>query len=229
MIKSYKYRLYPNNRQVDLFEKTFGCVRYVYNWSLDKRIKQYKENGSNLSWVNICNDLVLLKKQDDKKWLNEVYSKCLQMAIRNMDCAFKKFWKKECKFPKFHSKRQNYQSFQLVDGVRIDFDCKRVKLPKVGYVKFAKNMTFNGKIKTSTVSKSSTNKYYISIVVDDGIQSSEKPEIQYNNSIGIDVGLKDYAVLSNGLVFKNPRYLESNLNRIKILSKRLSRKQKNKK
>ena len=77
MIKSYKYRLYPNNRQVDLFEKTFGCVRYVYNWSLDKRIKQYKENGSNLSWVNICNDLVLLKKQDDKKWLNEVYSKCL--------------------------------------------------------------------------------------------------------------------------------------------------------
>lgn len=229
MIKAYKYRLHPNNEQITFFEKSFGCVRFVYNWALNQRIEAYQKDGTRISWVESCKQLTELKKQEETEWLCDVANQSLQSSIRNMDSAFTRFFREKKGFPKFHSKKHGKLSFQLVQGVSVDFDTHKVKLPKVGEVKFGKNKEFVGKIGTCTVSKTPTGKYYISILVDDGKPTPEKAQITADTSVGIDVGIKDFAVLSNGQVYSNPKYLEKNENRLKVLQIRLSRKQKDSK
>lgn len=143
-----------------------------------------------------------------------------------MDAAFTRFFREKKGFPKFKSKKRNGKSFRFVQQVYVDFESKRIQMPKVGKVKFACDRTFVGKIGTCTVSKSPTNKYYISITVDDGEPTPEKPMIDFNTSVGIDVGIKDFAVLSNGQVFENPKFLEKAEKRLKVLQRRLAKKQK---
>lgn len=226
MIKAYKYRLYPTTEQATFFEKSFGCCRYVYNWALHRRIETYQNSGERLSYVSIAKELTSLKKQEETEWLSEVSTQSLQSSIRNMDAAFTRFFREKKGFPKFRSKKRNGKSFQFVQQVYVDFESKRIQMPKVGKVKFACDRTFVGKIGTCTVSKSPTNKYYISILVDDGKPIPEKPMIDFNTSVGIDVGIKDFAVLSNGQVFENPKFLEKAEKRLKVLQKRLAKKQK---
>ena len=226
MIKSYKYRLNPTKEQAEFFEKSFGCVRFVYNWALNQRIEAYQKDGTRISWVDSCKRLTELKKQEETKWLCEVANQSLQSSIRNMDSAFTRFFREKKGFPKFHSKKRGRFSFQLVQHVSIDFNTHKVKLPKIGEVKFGKNREFVGKIGTCTVSKTPTGKYYISIFVDDGKPLSDKVPITEDTTVGIDVGIKDFAVLSNGQVYSNPKYFEKNEKRLKLLQKRLSRKQK---
>lgn len=226
MIKSYKYRLHPNKAQAEFFEKSFGCVRFVYNWALNQRIEAYQKDGTRIGWVESCKRLTELKKHEEMKWLCEVSIQSLQSAIRNMDSAFTRFFREKKGFPKFKSKKTSRKTFQFVDQVYIDFETHHVKLPKIGEVKFGKGKVFNGKIGTCTVSKTPTGKYYISILVDDGIQMPEKAPITTGTAVGIDVGIKDFAVLSNGQVYFNPKFYEKDENRLKVLQRRLSRKQK---
>lgn len=226
MIKAYKYRLYPTAEQATFFEKSFGCCRYVYNWALQRRIETYQNSGERLRYVSIAKELTSLKKQEETEWLCEVSSQSLQSSIRNMDAAFTRFFREKKGFPKFKSKKKNKSSFQFVQNVCVDFEGKRIQMPKVGKVKFACDRTFVGKIGTCTVSKSQTNKYYISITVDDGMPIPEKPIIDFKTSVGIDVGIKDFAVLSNGQVFENPKFLEKAEKRLKVLQRRLAKKQK---
>jgi len=226
MIKAYKYRLYPTAEQTTFFEKSFGCCRYVYNWALQRRIETYQNSGERLSYVSIAKELTSLKKQEETEWLSEVSTQSLQSSIRNMDAAFTRFFREKKGFPKFKSKKRNKSSFQFVQQVYVDFESKRIQMPKVGKVKFACDRTFVGKIGTCTVSKSPTNKYYISITVDDGEPMPEKPMIEFNTSVGIDVGIKDFAVISNGQVFDNPKFLEKSEKRLKVLQRRLAKKKK---
>lgn len=226
MIKAYKYRLYPNNEQMTFFEKSFGCVRFVYNWGLNRRIEAYQTDNTRLSWVDICKELTSLKKREETKWLNEVIGQSLQSSLRDMDSAFTRFFREKKGFPKFHNKKSSNNSFHIVQGVSVDFERSRVKLPKAGLVKFGKNRVFDGKIGTCTVSKTQTGKYYISILVDDGKSMPEKAPITAETAVGIDVGIKDFAVLSNGQVYSNPKYLEKDEKRLKVLQRRFSRKQK---
>lgn len=225
MIKAYKYRLKPNEKQKIFFEKSFGCARYIYNWGLNLRTEAYQKDGINISWVDICKKMTDLKKQDEMSWLNDVSNQSLQCSIRHMDSAFYRFFREKKGFPKFKSKKGK-QSFQFVQKVQINFYNHKVKLPKIGWVNFYKNQSFLGKIGTVTISKSKTGKYYISILVDDGIELPTKAQINYNTTVGIDVGIKDFAVLSNGQVFENPKYLEKAERRLKVLQKRYSKKQK---
>lgn len=225
MIKAYKYRLKPNEKQKIFFEKSFGCARYIYNWGLNLRTEAYQKDGINISWVDICKKMTDLKKQDEMSWLNDVSNQSLQCSIRNMDSAFTRFFREKKGFPKFKSKKGK-QSFQFVQKVQINFYNHKVKLPKIGWVNFYKNQSFLGKIGTVTISKSKTGKYYISILVDDGIELPTKAQINYNTTVGIDVGIKDFAVLSNGQVFENPKYLEKAERRLNVLQKRYSKKQK---
>jgi len=168
MIKAYKYRLYPTAEQTTFFEKSFGCCRYVYNWALQRRIETYQNSGERLSYVSIAKELTSLKKQEETEWLSEVSTQSLQSSIRNMDAAFTRFFREKKGFPKFKSKKRNKSSFQFVQQVYVDFESKRIQMPKVGKVKFACDRTFVGKIGTCTVSKSPNYKYYITITVDDG-------------------------------------------------------------
>lgn len=226
MIKSFKYRLNPSKSQILQIEKTFGCCRYVYNWALNLKIKTYQSEKRSLTAIDLCKQLTLLKKDENHLWLNEVSNECLQLSIRCMDSAFTKFFREHTGFPKFKSKHHNKSSFKNINSVRIDFDNSRIKLPIVGWVNFYKNRSFEGKIGTVTVSKSTTGKYYVSILVEDGNPLPEKFPIISTTSVGIDVGLKDFAVLSNGQVFQNPKYLEKSSKRLSCLQRRLSRKKK---
>ena len=225
MIKAYKYRLNPNEEQRIFFEKSFGCARYVYNWGLNLRNEAYQKDRTRIGWVDICKRLTELKKQEETSWLNEVATQSLQSSIRNMDSAFTRFFREKKGFPKFKSKKGR-QSFQLVKDVSVNFDKHEVKLPKIGWVNFYKTREFDGRIGTTTISKSPAGKYYISILVDDGEELPTKVPITYETSVGIDAGLKDFAVLSNGQVFENPKYLEKAEKRLKVLQMRLSKKQK---
>lgn len=226
MIKAYRYRLNPTESQRIFFEKSFGCTRFVYNWALNMRIEAYQKDKARIGWVDICKRMTELKKQEDTVWLNEVSTMSLQSSIRNMDAAFTRFFRENKGFPKFKSKKEPRKSFQFVQQVSIDFERNRIKFPKVGWVKFFKNRTFEGKIGTVTVSKNASGRYYVSVLVEDGKELPAKAPIKYDTAVGIDVGIKDFAVLSNGQVYANPKYLEKSEQRMKVLQRRFAKKQK---
>lgn len=226
MIKGYKYRLDPTQEQIIQMEKTFGCCRYVYNWSLDLKIKIYQSEKRSLTAVDLCKQLTLLKKDENHLWLNEVSNECLQQSIRCMDSAFTKFFREHTGFPRFKSKHRDKNVFKNINSVRFDFENNRIKIPVIGWIKFFSNRIFEGKTGTVTISKSSTGKFYASILVDDGIPLPNKFVIDSDTTVGVDVGIKDFAVLSNGQVFGNPKYLESSQKRLGCLQRRVSRKKK---
>lgn len=143
-----------------------------------------------------------------------------------MDSAFTKFFRDHTGFPKFKSKHRDKSVFKNVNSVRFDFKNNRVKIPIIGWIKFFANRSFEGKIGTITVSKSSTGKFYASVLIDDGIPNPDKFIINPDTTVGIDVGIKDFAVLSNGQIFSNPKYLESAQKRLGCLQRRMSRRKK---
>lgn len=226
MLKAYRYRLNPTSEQISLMEKTFGSTRFIYNWALQTKIEAYQDDKKSLTAVDLCKKLTGLKKQEEYSWLNEVSNECLQQSIRNLDQAFTRFFREKKGFPKFKSKRRSRKSFKNIMNVHVDFDNNRIKLPKLGWVKFYSNQVFKGKVGTVTVSKSPTNKYYVSILVNSGLKLPDKSPINPDTAVGIDVGIKTFATLSNGSVFENPKYLERSSARLRCLQRRLTRKQK---
>jgi len=225
MLKSYKYRLYPNCEQQKLLSKYFGCIRFIYNQGLATKIKSYEETGKSPSCYELTNCMLKeLKDAEETSWLKEVYSQCLQSSLRNLDSAFSKFFKEHKGFPKFKSKHRSVQGCQFPQNVKVDFDNKRVIFPKIGGIKTVFSRRFKGKVKTTTISKTSTDKYYVSILVDNDKELLNKVKVEENSTIGIDLGIKDFCIVSNGDKISNPKYLKNNLDRIKVLQRRLSRK-----
>ena len=223
MKRAYKYRLNPTPEQIVFFNKSFGCCRFVYNYMLGKRIEAYQRDKTKIGWVELAKMLTELKKEDGKEWLSEVSNECLQQSIRNMDSAFVKFFREKAGFPNFKAKHYSRQSYKAIKSVSVDLDNNKVRLPKIGWVKFFSNRKFDGKVCSVTVSKIPTGKYFISILVDDGKGLPVKPAVRYDTSIGIDVGIKDFAVCSNGDVYANPKYLEKSEARLKVLQRRFSK------
>lgn len=223
MKRAYKYRLNPTPEQIVFFNKSFGCCRFVYNYMLGKRIEAYQRDKTKIGWVELAKMLTELKKEDGKEWLSEVSNECLQQSIRNMDSAFVKFFREKAGFPNFKAKHYSRQSYKAINSVSVDLDNNKVRLPKIGWVKFFPNRKFDGKVCSATVSKTPTGKYFISVLVDDGKEIPVKPAVRYDTSIGIDVGIKDFAVCSNGDVYANPKYLEKSETRLKVLQRRFSK------
>lgn len=223
MKRAYKYRLNPTPEQIVFFNKSFGCCRFVYNYMLGKRIEAYQRDKTKIGWVELAKMLTELKKEDGKEWLSEVSNECLQQSIRNMDSAFVKFFREKTGFPNFKAKHYSRQSYKAINSVSVDLDNNKVRLPKIGWVKFFPNRKFDGKVCSATVSKTPTGKYFISVLVDDGKEIPVKPAVRYDTSIGIDVGIKDFAVCSNGDVYANPKYLEKSEARLKVLQRRFSK------
>ena len=225
--KAYKYRLYPNKEQQKLINKHIGCCRYVYNLCLEKKINAYKTSKKNLSSFSLMKLLPTLKKEQETSFLKEVNSLSLQAAICNLDNAYKRFFKEKKGFPKFKSKRNSRQSFQIVQNTTVNFDGKKVYIPKFKEgIKCRFHRFFDGKVKTSTISKTSTGKYYISILVQLNDDNPEKKPIDESKAVGIDLGIKTFATLSNGKEIPNPKNLKNAIAKLKRLQRRLSRKAK---
>ncbi len=219
--KAYKFRIYPTEEQIELIEKNFGCTRFIYNYFLDQRIKTYKSEGKGTSYTKQQNQLPKLKKEFS--WLKEVDSTSLQMAIRYLDRAFKNFFRdKNIGFPKFKSKKNPKKSYTInYVNNNIEIKKNKIKLPKLKWIKSKIHRYVEGRIINATISKSPTNKYYVSIITELNIEPMEKSD----NEIGIDLGIKDFAIFSNGEKIKNNKYLNKSLKKLAKEQKNLSRKQ----
>lgn len=220
MEKSYRFRIYPNEKQRVLIAKTFGCVRFVYNYYLDKKIKLYGESQQSFGYNACCSDLTLLKKETE--WLKEVDACALQSSLRNLDAAYQKFFNEHSGYPKFKSKHDNRKSYTTkYNSNSIEFKNTYIKLPKLGLVKFRDKQIPKGRILNATISQVPSGKYYCSICCTD-VVIDDLPKT--SSVIGIDLGLKDFLITSNGDKVSNPKYLSKSLNKLAKLQRALSRK-----
>ena len=232
MIKAYKYKIKPNKEQQELLSKFFGCTRYIYNWGLSKRTSVYKENGENLGYFELTRELTKLKRQEDHEWLKECTIEALQQSLRSLDKAFTNFFRKKANYPKFKSKKHSKDSAKFINSVHFDFENWTVKLPKLGKVKLCKNKTFDQSIckqGTCTVSRDNCGTYWCTIMVDDLQPKPTKAKLVKDRAIGVDLGIKDYAILSDGTKFTNPKHLEKAQRNLAHLQKVFARTKKDSK
>lgn len=218
MNKSFKVRIYPKKEQQILIDKTFGCARFIYNFMLNLKEKLYKNFNINLSYNNMSKILTEFKRH--KLWLCKVDAVALQQSIKNLDNTYRKFFNGNG-YPKFKSKKDK-NSYRTNDKLKIDINNKKIRIPKVGWISFRDKYKFNNltKIYNITISKNSSGKYFASISAEVNIETFAKTK----KSCGIDLGLKDFCILSDGIKFNNPRFLERREKRLRLLQKSLSRK-----
>lgn len=219
MNKGFKIRIYLTKEQQVLIEKTFGCARYVYNRMLKLKQKAYSIFELKLSYIKISSILTKLKQR--KSWLCEVDAVALQQCLRDLDAAYVKFFN-GAGYPNFKSKRGKNSYRTNGRNIYIDQDNKMIKIPKIGWIKFKDKSNFSGltKINNITISKSSSGKYFASISAEVDITAFAKTK----KSCGVDLGLKDFCILSDGAKFENPKFLVNNEKRLRMLKKSLSRK-----
>ena len=225
MEKSYKFRIYPNREQELLIQRTFGCCRFVYNHFLAKRIKAYAGDKTTLSY-NTCSALMTDMKKE-VEWLREVDATALQSSIRDLDTAYQNFFRRvkngeKPGFPKFKSKRHNRKSYKAKrNGKNIQIFDKHIKLPKLGLVKCKVSKQVEGRILSATVSQNPSGKYFVSVCCTDIEMKSLEPT---GVVVGIDLGLHDFAITSDGEVIPNPKYLRKSEKKLAKLQRQLSRK-----
>ena len=219
MNKSFKIRIYPNKEQQNLIDKTFGCTRYVYSFMLNLKQKLYTNFNLNLTYNHMSKVLTELKRH--KVWLKEVDAVSLQQSLKDLDSAYKMFYK-GAKYPKFKSKKRDKLSYRTNDKLQLNQDSKKIRIPKVGWIRFRDKSNFEGlkKINNVTISKSHSGKYFASVSAEVDIAHFEKS----NQNCGIDLGLKDFCILNDGTRFENPKFLVHNEKRLRLLQKSLSRK-----
>ena len=218
--KSYKYRIYPNKKQQELIRKTFGCTRYVYNYYLDKRKKLYETDKTTYTYVKCAKDLTQLKKEFE--WLKEVDSVGLQTSLKDLDVAYKNFFSGSAGYPKFKSRKNRHQSYRTsFSHNNIAFMDKHIKLPKLGLVKVRDKQVPQGRILNATISQEPDGRFYCSLCCTDVsfVQLSKT-----NQFVGIDLGLVDFAIFSDGIKIENPRFFEKSEKKLAKLQRDLSRK-----
>lgn len=223
--KSYKFRIYPTKEQEVLIQKTFGCTRFVFNRYLAKRIEAYKSNKQTINYNACSADLTVLKKE--LAWLKEVDAVALQSSLKDLDFAYQNFFRRVKKgekpgFPRFKSKRNNRKSYKTKqNGNTIQISDKHIKLPKLGLVKCKVSKQVEGRILSVTVSQNPSGKYFVSVCCTD---VEMKPLEPTGAVVGIDLGIKDFAITSDGVIISNPKYLRKSEKKLAKLQRQLSRK-----
>ena len=235
MIETYKFRLYPNEEQKVLLAKHFGSVRFVYNWALNYNTTQYAQSKKHLGWMSIVTSGDFKKLKEDNDWLYEVNSTSLQNTVGHLDKAFQRFFRHQGGFPKYKSKHDNNQSFEVPAGLKIDFKAKKIQIPKFlkqknrdNRIKFVLTRKIKkGKVGTATISRNPSGQYFISFIVHTSEEYPEfNKEITSKNSLGIDFGLKHFLTFSDGRTIDSPEYFKHALDKLRKEQRKLSRKQK---
>jgi putative transposase len=225
MKKTFHFRIYPNEIQKISLGKSFGCCRFLYNKALSHKIEQYKLSGKSDSYNTLATKF-LQDLKEEFPWLKETHSQVLQSSLKNLDRAYQNFFKNHFGFPKF-KKKYDHQSISFPQYVRINFNKSIVRIPKLGNISCVFHRIFKGIIKTCTISKSKTDKYFISILVEDGQELPKKIEPKsINEIIALDLGIKDYYTDSNGTKVDNPKFYDKHLKRLANLQRRLALKTK---
>ena len=218
ILRAYKFRIYPDVEQKDNLSRTFGSVRFVYNWALDLKTKSYKQDIK-LNAGQISAAMTALKKTEEFCWLKEVSSVCLQQSLMNLDVAYKNFFKGQSKHPTF-KKRSNTQSARYASSAFTFKDNKLTLAKHKKHLKMKVTRIITGEVSSVTVSKTPDNKYYASLLV----KEQYKPKSKTAKQLGIDLGIKDFATFSDGTKVANPKHLLKSLKKMKRLQRQLSRK-----
>ena len=228
MLRAYKFRLYPNTEQRAAIVSTMGACRFVYNWALEQ-CKNARDAGEKKPSAFDLNKRLTVMKQENL-WLYDHPNQSLQFAIRHMDAAYQNFFRSCAKkqgvgFPRFKSRKNPVQSYQMISGYSVDFDINRVKLSKISTpIRAVIDRQFSGVMKTATVSMTSTGKFFISVLVDDGTEIPEPQGFTTATTVGVDLGITDLIALSTGKKVANPKFIRNAEVRLAVLQRRLSRK-----
>ena len=234
MLKAIKIRIYPDNVQKDFISKQLGCCRLIYNKLLDYKKTQYEQNKQTGSLSQLGKYLTNLKKQDEYLFLNDVYSVCLQQSLNDLMVAYNNFFKFNKGYPKFKSKKDTKQTCKFSNTI-FKYKHDKIKGNRITLIKQLKNILFkcsrkneiylnhNQKyIQSITLVKTTTGKYYLSILIDCKIQQKE----YLDTVIGLDLGIKDFIVDSNGNRYENKHFYKNQEKKLKKLQRQLSKKQK---
>ena len=211
--RAYKYRIYPNNEQKEYFAKCFGCVRFFYNKSLSDMNDIYKATKK-------YEDITPATYKEDYPFLKEVDSLALANAQLNRNAAFKAFFRGNSKFPKFKSKKndQSYTTNNQKGNIKFSDNNRYISIPKCKRIRIKKHRDFEGVIKSATISKSPDDKYYISLLVETEIKPLERTD----KAIGLDLGVKDLVITSDGLKYTNHKYLAKSEKKLAKEQRKLS-------
>ncbi len=218
--KAYQFRIYPTRDQATLIAKTIGCARFVYNHFLNLWNETYLKTGKGLSYHRCSVMLPSMKKNEDTKWLKEVDSIALQSSIKNLSDSFTRFFKEQNQKPKFKSKKnpiQSYTTKYVNDNISIEGN--KIKLPKLGVVKFAKSQEPKGRILNATIRKNASGKFFVSLLCEEEIQVLQET----NQAIGIDLGITDFAIFSDGRKIDNNKFTLKMEKKLKREQRKLSR------
>jgi putative transposase len=219
--KSFKFRIYQKKPKTTLINKTIGCSRFVFNHFLSLWDNAYKETGKGLTYGTCSAKLPAMKKEF--VWLKEVDSIAIQSSVRNLADAYTRFFKKQNSSPSFKSKKNNVQSYTTKQtNENIAVIGNKIKLPKLGLVRFAKSREVKGRILNATVRRNPSGRYFVSLLVETEVQELPKT----HSYIGMDVGLKDFAILSDGTIYKNPKFFRSLEEKLAKAQRVLSRRMK---
>ena len=222
--KAFRYRLYPDQEQQGSLAVIFGCVRFVFNFFLAMRKQEYQLNYATVSYNRCSEELTALKRDPDHLWLNDADSTALQSALRDLDTAFKNMFEHRSGHPKFRSKRDHHDSYTSKNNNNsIAVADKAVRLPKLGWVKAKISRPVEGRILRASVEHTPSGKYYVSVLC----ECEEPGKLSGGDAVGIDLGLRDFAVLSDSLThIPNPEPLRKLLKKLKHEQRALSRKTK---
>ena len=221
---SYKFRIYPTASQSQQIQRIFGCCRFVWNYYLSKRKELYETDGKTLNYNGCSSDMTQLKKS--LEWLRDADAHALQNALKDLDAAYKNFFRRVKNgerpgFPKFKSKHNHRQSYRTNCNIKI-FD-KSIQLPKLGKVKCRVSKQVRGRILSATVSQNPSGKYFVAICCTD-VEIELLPKT--GATVGLDMGIKSFAVTSDGVEYLNHKYLAKSEKKLAKLQRRLSRKTK---
>ena len=223
---AYKFRIYPSEQQETLILRTFGCVRYFYNYYLNQRIQAYKSTGKSPTRFDQDKDLTNLKRQEETAWLSEVDKCALQNSLKHLDTAYRNFFRGVARgshvgFSRFKSKRNRHQSYQTNSNIKV-FNAS-VQLPKLGKVKCRISKEVKGRILSATVSRNPSGKYFVALCCTD-VEIEPLPST--GAAVGLDMGIKSFAVTSDGVEYPNHKYLSQSEKKLAKLQRQLSRKTK---
>ena len=224
MLRAYKYRIYPTDEQKIMLAKTFGCCRLAYNWALELKEKAYKESSENISQYDMEKRIVYELKEE-KPFLGEVSANAIAFAVEDLYEGYKNFREHRAKKPKFRTKHQR-QHYHDRGTVKADFEHNFITLPKIKNIPCIFHRRFRGRIKQAGVELLPSGRYNVSILVDTKSPLPEKKPIDPDKTLGIDTGLKHFAVLSDGQTYEPTHYAKQEKRKLKLLSRRLEKKQK---
>ena len=222
-MKAIKVKIYPKKWQKELIEKHFGCCRLIYNLGLERKIKTYAETKKSISVYEIQKEIPKMK--EEKPWLGEVNAQSLQQSLKDLDSAFSHFFKKNNSFPKFKSKKNPKQSFRVPQSFEVGKDKKHIKIPKLKWIRFKDkfNIPKNVGYRNITISRSGS-EYFASICYDDKKIIPSLAKITESKTVGIDLGTKVLATLSDNTVIENPRHFKKYESKLALEQQKLSKK-----